>query len=115
SHRAGGVAGAGVGLGMGMAYARAAAPGSNGPVTGPSRAPLPLIPPSPQLDPVVWHVVTAGVATGPFSLAQVREAIGTGQVTSESQAWAPGMGQWAPVSSIPTLASLFIPPPPPQR
>jgi len=114
SNPAGGVAGVGVGLGMGMAYAGAAS-GSNGPVTGQSRVPLPLIPPTPQADPAVWHVATAGGPTGPLTLAQVREAIGAGQVTVESQAWAPGMAGWAPLSSIPILASLFVPPPPPQR
>jgi len=115
SNPAGGVAGAGVGLGMGMAYVGAAAGGSNGPVTGPSRVPLPVIPPSPQTEPAVWHVMTPAGAAGPLTFAQVREAIGSGQVSAETQAWAPGMGAWAPVSSIPTLASLFVPPPPPQR
>lgn len=114
SNPAGGVAGAGVGLGMGMAYvgSTASAPGGGG--SGQTRAPLPLVPPTPQVDLAVWHLVTAGNATGPLTLAQVREAIAAGQVTAESQAWAPGMGAWAPVSSIPTLASLFIPPPPPR-
>ena len=116
SNPSGGVAGAGVGLGMGMAYVGAAssAPGVGGTGAGPTRAPLPLIPPTPQVDLAIWHLVTAGRATGPLTLAQVREAIAAGQVTVESQAWAPGMGNWAPVGSIPTLAPLFIPPPPPR-
>jgi len=111
---AGGVAGAAVGLGMGMAYVGAAASGSNSPGTGPPRVPLPVIPPSPQADAAIWHITTPGGAAGPLTLAQVREALGAGQVTAESQAWAPGMGAWAPLSSVPALASLFVPPPPPQ-
>src|SRR5947208_13048549 len=48
---AGGLAGAGVGLGMGMAIAGAGAP---------SKSPLPLIPPTPEADPALWHVASGG-------------------------------------------------------
>jgi hypothetical protein len=109
---AGGVAGAGVGLGMGMAYVRGGGVGAPG--AGPSRAPLPLIPPTPQVDSPLWHIATAGHSSGPFTLAQVRDAIAAGQVTAESHAWAPGMAGWSPIMSVPALVSLFVPPPLPR-
>jgi len=102
---AGGLAGAGVGLGMGMSYAGAAMPRPSGGV--------PMIPPTPQAD-ALWHVATGGRSSGPLSLDQIRQAVAAGQITAQSHAWAPGMDSWSPIASVPALAALFVPPPPPQ-
>jgi membrane protease subunit (stomatin/prohibitin family) len=102
---AGGLAGAGVGLGMGMAYAGAA-----GVV---SRAPLPLIPPTPQTEPAVWHVAGGGRTSGPFTVEQIRQGISAGQLTAASPVWTAGMAGWTPMANVPSLAALFTPPPPP--
>jgi len=102
---AGGLAGAGVGLGMGMAIA--------GLGTGPSRSPLPLIPPTPETDPALWHVASAGRTAGPYSVAQLGQAVAAGQLGSESLVWSVGMDSWTPMGRVPRLSILFAPPPPP--
>ena len=102
AHPSGGVAGAGVGLGMGLAYASAAVP----------RPATAVIPPTPQAD-AVWYVATAGRSSGPFTVDQVRQAVGLGEVTAQSHAWTAGMAAWVPIASVPDLARLLVPPPPP--
>ena len=109
---AGGLAAAGVGLGMGMAYVGGMA-GAGAPGTSASRAPLPLIPPTPESDPAAWHVAAGGRTAGPFNVAQVGEAVAAGQITLESLVWSPGMTAWTPLAQVPRLAVLFTPPPPP--
>lgn len=101
---AGGLAGAGVGLGMGMSIAQLQAP---------SRSPLPLIPPTPEADAPVWHFTSGGRTYGPYSVAQLGQAVGAGQLTSGSLVWAAGMESWVPMARVPRLAGLFAPPPPP--
>jgi membrane protease subunit (stomatin/prohibitin family) len=112
---AGGLAAAGVGLGMGMAYAggMTGVGAAGGPGTAGSRAPLLLIPPTPENDPTVWHVAAGGRTAGPFSVAQLGQGVAAGQLTRESVVWAPGMTAWAPLAQVPRLAILFAPPPPP--
>jgi hypothetical protein len=93
-------------VGMGMAIAGAA--------TMPSRAPLPLIPPSPEgADAAVWHVASGGQTYGPYSVAQLATAIGSGQLNAESLVWSAGMGAWTPMGRVALLATLLGPPPPP--
>jgi membrane protease subunit (stomatin/prohibitin family) len=102
----GGLAGAGVGLGMGMAYVGATVP-RPGEGAG-------VIPPPPPAGGAVWHIATAGRSMGPLTMEQIRQGVAAGQVTLESHAWTPGMSAWSPILSVPALASLFAPPPPPQ-
>lgn len=108
---AGGLAGAGVGLGMGMAIAGLGSPGA------PVPSPLAMIPPTPQasLDPAVWHVAAEGKTFGPYSAAQLGQAVTAGQLTAESTVWSAGMEAWTPMGRVPRLAILFAPPPPPAR
>jgi membrane protease subunit (stomatin/prohibitin family) len=98
----GGVAGAGVGLGMGVAYASAAVP----------RPAAAVIPPTPQMD-TAWYVATGGRSSGPFTVDQVRQAAARGEVGAQSHAWTAGMAAWVPITSVPDLARLLVPPPPP--
>ena len=104
---AGGLAGAGVGLGMGMAIA------GLGTAAAPSRVPLPLIPPTPESDPALWHVAAGGRTFGPYSVAQLGQAVAAGQLSGESMVWSAGMDAWSPMGHVPRLAILFAPPPPP--
>ncbi len=115
---AGGLAGAGVGLGMGMAVLGAGAPGGHGahaPLGAgvPMKAPLPLVPATPEGDPAVWQIASAGRIFGPYSVAQLGRAVAAGQLTAESYVWAPGMDAWTPMARVPRLATLLAPPPPP--
>ena len=103
---AGGLAGAGVGLGMGMAIAGAA--------SVPQKAPLPLIPPTPEAtDSPVWYVASGGQTFGPYTVAQLRESIGSGQLNAESWVWTAGMVAWTPMGRVARLSMFLGPPPPP--
>ena len=101
---AGGLAGAGGGLGMGMSIAGLGAAGAG-------KAPLPLIPPTPDSDPAIWHVASGGRTFGPYSVAQLGQAVSAGQLTGESFVWTAGMEAWAPMGRVPRLAVLLAPPP----
>ena len=94
---AGGLAGAGVGGGMGMAIAGRFAPGA-----GPSPPP-----------PTAWHVVEAGQPVGPWSPAQLAQAVTAGRVGPDTLVWCAGMANWAAARSVPELAPLLGATPPP--
>ncbi|MBL8843556.1 MAG: SPFH domain-containing protein [Planctomycetes bacterium] len=109
---AGGAAGDGMGLGMGFALAqqmaRGMAPGA--------AAPAASAPPPPP--PAAWHVADAGVTHGPWSAAQLEEAIAAGRVRGDTLVWSAGMAGWAAAATLPSLAARFAarpPPPPPAR
>jgi len=103
---AGGLAAAGVGLGMGIAIA-------GGPAAA-LKAPLSLVPPTPDVaDAPVWHVAAAGKTYGPYSVAQLGQAVAAGQIAAESMVWTMGMESWSPLAQVPRLSSLMAPPPPP--
>jgi len=104
---AGGLAGAGVGLGMGMAIAGLGTAGA-----APKSA-LQLIPPTPEAHTALWHVASGGRTFGPYSVAQLRQAVAAGQLTVESMVWTAGMDAWTPMAHEPRLSVLFAPPPPP--
>jgi len=95
---AGGLAGAGVGLGMGMAMA--------GPMMQGSTAPSPPQPPPPPPAPA-WHVADNGQTFGPYTQAQLAQAIVDGRVRHETLVWTAGMESWLPASQVPTLAPLL--------
>jgi membrane protease subunit (stomatin/prohibitin family) len=104
---AGGLAGAGVGLGMGMAIAGAGTAG------GAARAPLAVIPPTPEAAIEMWHVTSGGQTFGPYSTAQLGQAVHAGQLSGQSLVWTAGMAGWLPMQKVPRLVGLFAPPPPP--
>jgi membrane protease subunit (stomatin/prohibitin family) len=117
---AGGLAAAGVGLGMGMAYAQNMTPGVVGSGAGPggSPGPAPLQPaasppPPPQAAATAWHVVENGQPVGPFSPAQLAEAIINGRVGPATLLWAAGMPTWTAAQQVPSVAALFRQRPPP--
>ncbi len=105
---AGGLAGAGVGLGMGAAYAGQMLPGT--------RAAVSVAPPPPP--PAMWHVAEGGQSAGPFTAANLAEAVLAGRVRRDTLVWTAGMAEWQEAGQVPQLASLFKtepPPPPPAR
>jgi membrane protease subunit (stomatin/prohibitin family) len=93
---AGGLAGAGVGLGMGVAYAGSMLPGTGGPTP----------PPAPQ---PMWHVAENGETRGPFTLAELTQAVREGRVHDGSLVWTAGMAGWETAGRVPALAALFPP------
>jgi hypothetical protein len=50
---------------------------------------------------------------GPFSSAQISEAIAAGRLVASTLVWSSGMPAWREVAQIPTFASLFSATPPP--
>lgn len=104
---AGGLAGAGVGLGMGLAMTNS----MGGMMGGASPAPPSSAPP--PVPTAAWHVAENGQSVGPFTIAQIAQAIAWGRVTGETLAWSAGMSEWSAASGIEALAGYFAPPPPP--
>jgi len=118
---AGGLAAAGVGLGMGMAYAQHMTPGASTPrggVAGPAApaAAQPVAAPPPPPGPTEWHIVENGQPVGPFSPAQLAEAVVAGRVGPATLLWTAGMSAWTAAQQVPSVAMLFqqMPPPPPR-
>lgn len=117
---AGGIAAAGVGLGMGLAFTNAT---SGAAANGASAAGAPMQVPMqasgtgaamPSLAPAApWHVAENGAPVGPFTGAQLAQAIASGRVTRESLVWSPGMAQWQAAEQVPMLQGLFAATPPP--
>jgi len=110
---AGGLAGAGVGLGMGMAIAGRMMPGQSPAGGGGGVAIAPPVPPPPVQ--TSWYIAMEGKTTGPFTIAQITEAITAGRLQPDSMVWTAGMDEWATAADVPQLASIFRaePPPPP--
>ena len=128
---AGGVAGAGVGLGMGLAMSTpmangmsnairtaggqpvvAAAPFGPAPTPGMASAGSPSLAAHPVL---AWHIAENDAPVGPFTGAQLAQAIAAGRVARDTLVWSAGMADWAPAASVALLEPLFAPIPPPLR
>ncbi|MDH3211631.1 MAG: SPFH domain-containing protein [Myxococcales bacterium] len=102
---AGGLAGAGVGLGMGMAMAGPMMAGGGLRPSGPQAPPPP--------PPASWHVAENGQSVGPFSPAQLAQAVTAGRLRPDTLVWTSGMPGWTAAGEVPQLAGLFPPPLPP--
>lgn len=120
---AGGIAAAGVGLGMGLAFTNATSGAAANGASGAPAAGAPMQVPMqasgtgaamPSLAPAApWHVAENGAPVGPFTGAQLAQAIASGRVTRESLVWSPGMAQWQAAEQVPMLQGLFAATPPP--
>ena len=123
-----------MGMGMGMAMAGQMAnafnpqqqqmqgmqqpmQGMQQPMQGAMPPPMPgAVPPAPGAAPAVAvHIVINGAQQGPFNWQQLQQMVQMGQFTPASMVWMAGMAQWAAASTVPTLAPLFQPTPPPQQ
>jgi hypothetical protein len=58
-------------------------------------------------------VAEDGESRGPFSPAQIAQAIARGRVGPHTLVWTPGMSEWEPAGEVPRLAALFASPSPP--
>ncbi len=110
----GGLAGAGLGMGMGVAMAAPMV----GPLLGgaaPGQAPQAQQTPPPLPTTPVWHVARGGQSQGPFSQAQLAQAVAQGALRPDTPVWMAGMAAWVAAGQLPQLAGLFagMPPPPP--
>ncbi|MGQ0468162.1 MAG: SPFH domain-containing protein [Sporichthyaceae bacterium] len=92
---AGSMVGAGVGLALGQQMAGGLAAAAAPPPIG-----------------VLFHMESNGQATGPYTMDQLRAAVGTGQLRATTLVWTTGMAGWAAASSVAQLAGLFATPPP---
>lgn len=61
-----------------------------------------------------YRLIVDGTEYGPYSLLQMQQYAGTGQVARQSLIWRPGMTQWQLAEALPELAALFerLTPPP---
>jgi len=112
---AGGIAGAGLGVGMGMAMA---GPMMGNPMMGvgsgpTSTSPIGAATPPPPPPVRAWHLAQDGQSTGPFSDAQLMDALRTGSFGRDMLVWCAGMANWAEAARVPELAAHFPPEPPP--
>lgn len=99
---AGAAIGAGIGMGMGAAMTQ-----------GPWGArPVDAAPPPPP-PAAAWHVARDGQTLGPFAAAELARMAAAGEVTGASLVWSQGMAGWVAAGTVPALAGLFPPPPPP--
>ncbi|MGQ0637690.1 MAG: SPFH domain-containing protein [Planctomycetaceae bacterium] len=96
----GGGAAAGMGLGMGFAMAHQMAQNAGRGTAVP--------PPVPD----AWHVAIGGKSEGPWSAAQVAEAISRGAVNAATLVWCSGMPDWTAAGHVPQFAGRFSTPPP---
>ncbi len=112
---AGGIAGAGLGVGMGMAMAGPMMGNSmmSGPSGPTSTSPIGAAPPPPPPAARAWHLAQNGQSTGPFSDAQLMDAIRTGSLARDMLVWCEGMASWTQAARVAELASHFPPEPPP--
>jgi len=100
---AGGGAAEGMGLGMGFAMAGQMMRGAGQTAVAPPPAPASQL----------FHVARDGATLGPFDMAQLADAIASGQLTADTLVWTAGMSGWTPAGQVPQLAGRFGPPPPP--
>jgi hypothetical protein len=100
----------GVGLAMGQklgeTLSSSSRPATAAPATG---GPTP--PPVPGES--QFFVAVDGRQTGPFSLKELQQQAGNGQLTRASLVWTQGMAAWTPAGEVERLNELFAAMPPP--
>ena len=69
--------------------------------------------PPPPPPAVQYTLAINGQQYGPYNMQQLQQMAQSGQINSSTLVWAPGMPQWASAGSVPELANLFMPTPPP--
>lgn len=57
-----------------------------------------------------WFCVVDGQSVGPITQAETLRYLSSGKISKDSLVWADGMGDWAPLSSVPELIDSFPPP-----
>ena len=70
-------------------------------VVPPSRPPNPKrYLPQPQLLEEEWWIGIDGKQEGPFKVAEIKELLALGEVTTNSHVWKNGMGKWKLISEV---------------
>jgi len=98
---------------MGNVFQGMQAPGMPG---APPAAGAPGITPPPlpgAAPPIMFSIAVNGQSAGPFSMDQLIKMAQAGQFTKESMVWRQGMPAWAAAGTVPELAGIFAPAPPP--
>jgi hypothetical protein len=71
--------------------------------------------PPPMLN-VQYFTAVNGQQAGPFTIQQLQQLVGNGQLTKQTYVWKQGMANWDFAENVPEVAALFVtntPPPPP--
>lgn len=68
----------------------------------------PPVPPT-----VTFMIANNGQQSGPYTIPQIQQFIAAGQITKQTYVWKQGMANWAYAETVPELAGLFAPTPPP--
>jgi hypothetical protein len=75
-----------------------------------SAAPTPP-PPMPQA--IQIYLYLNNTQAGPYDMPILQQLVAQGVLRADTLAWKAGMPQWAAANTIPELAALFMPTPPP--
>ena len=70
----------------------------------------------PPMPTVQYFTAVNGQQAGPFTIQQLQQLAGNGQLTRQTYIWKQGMANWDFAENIPEVAALFVtntPPPPP--
>jgi hypothetical protein len=68
-------------------------------------------PPTPQTVQIYLYLNNA--QAGPYDMPILQQLVAQGVLRADTMAWKAGMPQWAAANTIPELAVLFTPTPPP--
>jgi hypothetical protein len=107
----GGMMGAGMGLGMGFGMGGAMG-GMMGGIAQNAMSASPT-PPPPMPQALQIYLYLNNAQAGPYDLPILQQLVAQGVLRADTMAWKVGMPQWAAANTIPELASLFTPTPPP--
>lgn len=104
----------GAGMGVGMGFGMGGAVGNMmGQMAQGTMAQQPqMAPPPPMPQSVQFHVYINNQQMGPYDMAGLQQLVAQGFLQPATLVWKPGMPQWAPASTLPELAGLFMPPTP---
>lgn len=69
--------------------------------------------PPPLATETTYYIYVNGQQIGNQTIAQIAQLLSLGQITGETLVWTAGMSNWAPLKSVPELASAIPPPVPP--
>ena len=66
----------------------------------------------PPVPTVSYHIAVNGQTTGPYDINTLKQMAATGQFSSETLVWKPGMSEWVKAETVDELKSMFAVMPP---